>query len=102
MQIRIEVILVPSHETRIMRILAKDQATGNQQIRSQDFFHRVKNRRLSCQAVGPGKVEGRISHSFDRPLEQFFELRERRKISGARTRGENRYRIDNTVLLKSR
>ena len=55
MEIRIEGILMPGHEGGIVRILAEDQGSGDQQIGSEDLFHRTKNRRLCRQPVGPKK-----------------------------------------------
>jgi hypothetical protein len=46
---------MPCHKGRIVGILAEDQGSGDQQIGSEDLFHRTKNRRLCRQPVGPKK-----------------------------------------------
>ena len=53
MQIRVERILMPGYERRVLRILAKDQRAGNEQIRSEDFFHCVQDGRFCRQTVSP-------------------------------------------------
>src|SRR5688500_10184097 len=57
---RVDAVLVPRRVTRITGRLVKDQSAINNKLRTENTYHRIQQRFVRCQTIGPRKKQMQV------------------------------------------